>query len=106
MGQHEKLNELARRNIPFVVWGGQMPRQLYCTVGGDNFNGGYLATQHLLILGRRRIVFIGDKEATETQQRYAGFCARMKNTKLLMTQHFIFHRHLQWLKLESISMSF
>ena len=72
-GQHEKLNELARRNIPFVVWGGQMPRQLYCTVGGDNFNGGYLATQHLLSLGRRRIVFIGDKEATETQQRYAGF---------------------------------
>jgi DNA-binding LacI/PurR family transcriptional regulator len=71
--QHEKLNELARRQIPFVVWGGQLPRQLYCTVGGDNFNGGFLATQHLLSLGRKRIVFMGDKDATETQQRYAGY---------------------------------
>jgi DNA-binding LacI/PurR family transcriptional regulator len=72
-GQHEKLNELARRQIPFVVWGGQLPRQLYCTVGGDNFNGGFLAANHLLSLGRRRIVFMGDKHATETQQRYAGY---------------------------------
>ncbi len=68
-GQHEKLNELARRQIPFVVWGGQLPRQLYCTVGGDNFNGGFLAANQLLSLGRRRIVFMGDKHATETQQR-------------------------------------
>ena len=44
--QHEKLNDLARRQIPFVVWGGQLPRQLYCTVGGDNFNGGFLAANH------------------------------------------------------------
>jgi DNA-binding LacI/PurR family transcriptional regulator len=71
--QHEKLNELARRQIPFVVWGGQLPRQLYCTVGGDNFNGGFLAAQHLLSLGRKRIVFMGDRDATETQQRYAGY---------------------------------
>ena len=71
--QHDKLNDLARRQIPFVVWGGQLPRQLYCTVGGDNFNGDYLATQHLLGLGRRKIVLMGDKEATETQQRYAGY---------------------------------
>ncbi len=71
--QHEKLNDLARRQIPFVVWGGHLPRQLYCTVGGDNLNGGYLATHHLLSLGRRRIVFMGDKEATETQQRYEGY---------------------------------
>ena len=71
--QHEKLNDLARRQIPFVVWGGQLPRQLYCTVGGDNFNGGFLAANHLLSLGRKRIVFMGDKHATETQQRYAGY---------------------------------
>ena len=71
--QHKKLNELARREIPFVVWGGQLPRQLYCTVGSDNFNGGYLAAKHLLGLGRRRILFLGDKHATETKQRYAGY---------------------------------
>ena len=71
--QHEKLNDLARRQIPFVVWGGRLPRQLYCTVGGDNFNGGFLAANHLLSLGRKRIVFMGDKHATETQQRYAGY---------------------------------
>lgn len=71
--QHEKLNELARREVPFVVWGGQLPRQLYCTVGSDNYNGGFLAANHLLSLGRRKIVFMGDKHATETKQRYAGY---------------------------------
>ncbi len=80
--QHEKLNELARRKIPFVVWGGQLPRQLYCTVGGDNFNGGFLAAQHLLNLGRKRIVFMGDKDATETQQRYAGYVQAHKVHKV------------------------
>ena len=74
-GQHERLNQLARRRVPFVVWGGQLPQQIYCSVGSDNFNGGKLATEHLLSLGRKRVVFMGDRDATEAQQRYQGYLA-------------------------------
>jgi len=54
------------------VWGAQFPGQRYCTVGTDNMLGGKRATQHLLKLGRKRIVFLGgtDPEAT---QRFRGY---------------------------------
>ena len=74
-GQHDRLNQLARRQVPFVVWGGQLQQQMYCSVGSDNFNGGLLATEHLLNLGRKRLVFMGDRDATEVQQRYQGYLA-------------------------------
>jgi LacI family transcriptional regulator len=44
-----------------------------CTVGVDDELGGYLATKHLLDLGRRRLVFAGDPAlARPVQRRLAG----------------------------------
>jgi DNA-binding LacI/PurR family transcriptional regulator len=74
-GQHDRLNQMVRRQVPFVVWGGQLPQQMYCSVGSDNFNGGLMATAHLLSLGRQRVVFMGDRDATEARQRYQGYLA-------------------------------
>jgi DNA-binding LacI/PurR family transcriptional regulator len=69
---HDQFNRLAETDSRFVVWGAQIPGQKYCTVGTDNMLGGKRATQHLLKLGRRRILFLGgsDPEAT---QRYRGY---------------------------------
>ena len=69
---HDELNRLAGTEARFVVWGAQIPGQKYCTVGTDNVLGGRRATQHLLKLGRRRILFLGgtDPEAT---QRFRGY---------------------------------
>lgn len=74
---HDQLNQLAARKVPIVVWGAQLPQQLYCSVGGDNVSGGRLATEHLLAQGRKRIAFFGDLNLPEPEQRYRGHCAAL-----------------------------
>jgi len=69
---HDQLNALAARKVPLVVWGGQLPQQLYCSVGGDNVTGGALATRHLLQHGRKRIAFVGDAKLPEVLLRRQG----------------------------------
>jgi DNA-binding LacI/PurR family transcriptional regulator len=69
---HEEFNRLADTDSRFVVWGAQIPGQKYCTVGTDNVLGGRRATQHLLKLGRRHILFLGGSDP-EAMQRYRGY---------------------------------
>jgi len=77
--EHEALEAVAGRYRPLVVWGGQIERQTYCTVGSDNVAGAHLATEHLLSLGRRNIVFLGDVRVPELRLRYKGYCQAIAN---------------------------
>src|SRR6266478_3933618 len=70
---HVAFNRLAQTETRFAVWGAQLPKQAYCSVGSDNPLGGQRATAHLARLGRRRIAFLGDTEAPEAMQRYQGY---------------------------------
>jgi DNA-binding LacI/PurR family transcriptional regulator len=74
---HAAFNRLAETETRFAVWGAQLPKQAYCSVGSDNPLGGRRATMHLARLGRRRIVFLGDTEAPESMQRYQGYVAAL-----------------------------
>lgn len=71
--EHAALQEAAATGAPFVVWGGHLPRQRYCVVGTDNVQAARAATAHLLRLGRRRIVFVGDPAIPEIRLRRQGY---------------------------------
>lgn len=75
---HDQLNALAKRHVPLVVWGAQLPDQLYCSVGSDNLKGGFEATTHLIQQGRRRIAFMGDYHSGEVKFRYEGYCRALE----------------------------
>jgi DNA-binding LacI/PurR family transcriptional regulator len=77
--EHRVLESVAKDYLPLVVWGGQIDHQTYCTVGSDNVGGARLATEHLLKLGRRRIVFLGDTKVPEMRLRYRGYVQALEN---------------------------
>jgi DNA-binding LacI/PurR family transcriptional regulator len=79
---HDELNQLSLRNIPMVVWGANLPTSRYCTVGGDNELGGYLATRHLLTQACRHIAFLGDVRHPEIELRYRGHLRALHEAKL------------------------
>lgn len=68
------VENLVASNVPFIGWGVPLPGVNYCSVTGDNLNGGRLATQHLIDLGRQRIAFLGGPEGSLTiQHRLQGY---------------------------------
>ncbi len=70
---HYSLASLARQGAPIAVWGAKLPGSSYFTVGSDNRLGGRLATEHLLSLGRRKIMFLGDTRLPEVALRFEGY---------------------------------
>lgn len=71
-GRSERLNAMSESNSNIVVWGGAHGEQNYTLVGSDNVKGGTLATSHLLSIGRKKILFLGDVSLPEVALRYEG----------------------------------
>ncbi len=68
------IHALLEMDAPFIVWGVPPSDARYCSVTGDNFNGGRIATEYLIQQGRKRIAFIGGpQEELEVQQRFEGY---------------------------------
>lgn len=68
-------HQLNSRSIPFVVVDTQgNPPSEVPTVGSNNWNGGFIATQHLIGLGHRRIgVLMGPADVLCSRARVDGF---------------------------------
>lgn len=68
------IEALVEMNAPFIVWGVPPSGANYCSVTGDNFNGGRIATEYLIQRGKRRVAFIGGpQDELEVQQRFEGY---------------------------------
>lgn len=70
--QHQQLD---RRSIPYVIidTDGELPPDV-AAVGSDNWNGGLVATRHLLSLGHRRVACItGPQDMLCSRARVDGF---------------------------------
>jgi LacI family transcriptional regulator len=79
----DHVREFAR-HLP-VVWVDRMPVGVEGdVVAGDDLLGGYLATRHLLSLGRRRIAFIAGPDGLMTaEERERGYRLALKEAGLV-----------------------
>ena len=73
------VKALLELGAPFIIWGIPQPKQKYCSVTGDNFNGGRYATEYLVSIKRNRIGFIGGPaDDLEVVHRQAGYESALK----------------------------
>ncbi len=72
----EAIRQMQRFNLPLVVWGSSRPAfDNVVFLGSDNLAGGRLVGEHLVGLGRRRILFLGNTAHAEVAERLAGLTA-------------------------------
>jgi DNA-binding LacI/PurR family transcriptional regulator len=73
------IRTLLEMDAPFIAWGPAPTGAGYPSVSGDDFEGGKLATEHLVRSGRRQIAFLGGPaEELEVQQRFNGYAAALQ----------------------------
>lgn len=90
-----EFNQLARDESRFVVWGAQFSEQDYCSIGSDNPAGGRRATSHLIRLGRRNILFLGDLQAPEALQRHRGYLQAHEREGLSIDDELLVPAHFE-----------
>jgi len=70
---HAHYGQLLVQGVPFVFVDRYLPEFNVDRVTSDNVQGGYLATRHLLELGRRRIGVIAPRKSTSFTERLRGY---------------------------------
>jgi LacI family transcriptional regulator len=78
------------KNQPLVVTGRTLKAQGLFTLNFDNFEGGRLATRHLIQLGHRRIAFItGDAGHPDATERLRGYRAALEAAGIAFDQRLV-----------------
>lgn len=79
-----KLNQLNEQQTHFVRYGSIADGQTGVSFGCDNFEGGYVMTQHLIKQGHQTFGFLGgaDEHCPEFRDRYLGHCQALKEANL------------------------
>lgn len=66
--------------LPYVVWGAAHGPPERIVVGSDNRAGGRLAADYLVGRGRTRLLFLGETQHGEVEDRLSGFEAGLKGS--------------------------
>jgi DNA-binding LacI/PurR family transcriptional regulator len=76
--KQDQIRELNRINAPFIIWGVPNEKNCCSSICGDNYTGGFLATNYLIQQGRKQIGFIGGPaNEREMQLRLEGYQAAL-----------------------------
>jgi LacI family transcriptional regulator len=97
----DSLVHSLKTDLPVVVVDRDLPDVELDTVLSDNYQGGYLATQHLIRLGHRRIACIsGPSHLTPSALRVTGYKQALLKAELPLDDRLIvrgdFHPHSGW----------
>jgi DNA-binding LacI/PurR family transcriptional regulator len=89
--EHRDL--LTQGGIPFVTLSDACAEEANC-IGLDNKHGGYLAAQHLLELGHRRIAYVGDEftnayDFPTSELRYQGYLSALMDYDVLYRSDYV-----------------
>jgi DNA-binding LacI/PurR family transcriptional regulator len=88
------IHALLEIGAPFIVWGVPPSEPSYCSVTGDNRNGGRIATEYLIGSGRKRIAFLGGpEEELEVQLRFEGYQDALLSAGQIVDANLIAHGH-------------
>jgi DNA-binding LacI/PurR family transcriptional regulator len=93
MKYREKLDALAAASTRFIIYGVVVDGQPGYSLGCDNVAGGLQATRHLLGLGRKRIVILGDtsERHPEFQSRREGYGKALQEAGLDEAPELVVH---------------
>ena len=70
--------------LPYVVWGAAHGPPERIVVGSDNRAGGRLAAGYLVERGRRNLLFLGETQHGEVEDRLNGFEAGLKGSQAVV----------------------
>jgi DNA-binding LacI/PurR family transcriptional regulator len=88
----EHFKKIQERNLPLVVFDRVTPDLIAPSVRIDNEEGGYLATEHLIEQGYKRIAILaGPKNLGISNKRMQGYLNAIKKYKIKKEDAFIIH---------------
>jgi DNA-binding LacI/PurR family transcriptional regulator len=67
-----RLAQIEAFGLPMVAWGEPVSGVKIPVIGSANTAGGRLAAEHLVAIGRNRLLFLGDDQHPEVAARLAG----------------------------------
>lgn len=88
----QNLELLQNTNLPFIFVS-RLPKERECCdyVMVDNVLGGYMATQHLLSLGHRKIAYLGGRwETSSNLDRFEGYKKALREKGVAIDDRHIF----------------
>lgn len=89
---YDHFNKIRERNIPLVLFDRVAPDLLAPSVKLDNEHGGFLATEHLIRNGYRRIAILaGPENMGVSNQRMAGYLSALRKYKVRKDPTLIMH---------------